>query len=56
MTDYIKMKVDGGDEITISWEEDEEGLVFNDFMEKVGNAIVAAGYSREMVNQYMETE
>ena len=54
--DYIRMKIDGGDEISISWAEVEEGLVFNDFMEKVRHAILAVGYSRELVNQYMETE
>ena len=56
MTDYIKIKVDGSDEITISWEESEDGLLLDEFMKKVQTAIIAAGYSHVLVDKYMETE
>ena len=54
--DYIKMRVDNGDAITIEWETLEEGTNFTDFMERIEIAVVAAGYSQVLVDKYMRGE
>ena len=58
MKNYIKIMIDGGYEAAISWEDDmeEEGVKFDDFMEKIEVAIVAAGYSQACYDRYMKGE
>ena len=57
MTDYIKIRVDGGHEVAISWEQvEDDGVKFDDFMEMLEVAIVAAGWSQELFDKYMRSE
>ena len=56
MTDYIKIRVDGGHEVAISWEQVEGGLPFDELMQKLEVAVVAAGWSQELFDKYMRSE
>jgi hypothetical protein len=53
--DYIKMKVDGFDAITIEWDEVEDGVQLVDFMSKV-DLLIKAIYSKEQYDNYMRGE
>ena len=57
MTDYIKIRVDGGHEVAISWEQVEgDGVKFDDFIQMLEVAVVAAGWSQESFDNYMRSE
>ena len=57
MKDYIKICVDNGHEVAISWEQvEDDGVKFDDFMEMLEVAVVAAGWSQELFGKYMRSE
>ena len=53
MIDHIEIRVDNGDTVRIEWDSVKEGTTFTAFMARIEVAVVAAGYSQTMFDNYM---